>query len=77
MLRASNRDTYDKRKAHTEGRTHAAPCVRCGPKGNPAPVGSPWSDGHRHADALRITSKALLRDLWVEARRIHGGGDEE
>lgn len=27
-----------------------------------------WTDGHRHADALRITGKTILRDLWVVAR---------
>lgn len=71
MLRAGNRDVYDKRKANTEGRLHAAPCVRCGPKGKPALPGSPWSDGHRHADALRVQSKELLKGLWREAKRIH------
>jgi hypothetical protein len=30
-----------------------------------------WSDGHSHNDALRIASKALLRDLWREAKRLH------
>lgn len=27
-----------------------------------------WTDGHKHADALRITGKTFLRDLWVAAR---------
>lgn len=67
------RDVYDKRKAHTEGRTHAAPCAPCGSKGKPAAAGSAWRDGHRHADALRIAAKTILRDLWREARRIHLG----
>jgi hypothetical protein len=71
MLRAGNREVYDKRKAATEGRLHSSPCVRCGPKGKPALVGSPWSDGHRHADALRIQSKELLKGLWREAKRLH------
>jgi hypothetical protein len=71
MLRAGNREVYDKRKAATEGRLHGAPCVRCGPKGKPAQPGSPWSDGHRHADALRIQSKELLKGLWREAKRLH------
>lgn len=30
-----------------------------------------WTDGHSHNDGLRIASKALLRDLWREARRLH------
>lgn len=62
---------YEQRKAATEGRTHAVACVRCGPAGKPAHPGTPWSDGHRHADALRIVAKRILRDLWREAKRIH------
>lgn len=30
-----------------------------------------WTDGHSHNDALRVTSKAILRDLWIAARDIH------
>jgi hypothetical protein len=73
MLKAGNRETYDKRKAATEGRAHATECVRCGPSGKPAQPGSPWSDAHRHADALRIVSKELLKQLWRAARDIHLG----
>lgn len=68
------REVYDARKAATEDRAHATDCVRCGPSGKPAPAGSPWSAAHRHADALRITGKAILRDLWVEAKRLHEEG---
>lgn len=71
MLKAGNREAYDKRKAATEGRTHAAPCAPCGPKGKPAEAGSPWSLKHRHVDAMRIQSKELLKELWREARRLH------
>lgn len=62
---------YYDRKAKTEGREHATECKRCGPSGKPAQPGSPWSDAHRHADALRITGKEILRGLWLEAKRIH------
>lgn len=31
-----------------------------------------WTPGHSHNDALRIASKAILRDLWREARGLHG-----
>ncbi|MGW6255468.1 hypothetical protein [Streptomyces sp. NPDC055085] len=65
------REVYDKRKAATEGRTHAVDCRRCGPSGKPALPGSDWSKGHRHADALRCTAKAILKGLWQEARRLH------
>ncbi|WP_369068577.1 hypothetical protein [Kineococcus terrestris] len=30
-----------------------------------------WTDAHSHNDAMRVTTKALLRDLWIEARRLH------
>lgn len=62
---------YYDRKAKTEGRLHATECRRCGPSGHPAPEGSPWSDAHRHADALRVLGKTVLRHLWLEAKRIH------
>jgi hypothetical protein len=28
-----------------------------------------WTDGHKHADALRITGKHILRDLWIVTRQ--------
>jgi len=64
-------DVYYERKAVTVGRLHARECVRCGPAGHPALPGSPWPDAHRHADALRVTGKTILRDLWHEAKRLH------
>lgn len=30
-----------------------------------------WPDGHSHNDALRVASKAILRDLWRAAREWH------
>lgn len=30
-----------------------------------------WSKLHSHNDGLRIVSKALLKDLWIEARSLH------
>lgn len=35
-----------------------------------AAPGSPWSDAHRHADALRIVGKRFLIDLWVASRAM-------
>ena len=64
-------DVYYGRKEATKGRLHAVECRRCGPAGHPALPGSPWPPAHRHADALRITAKEILRDLWTEARRLH------
>jgi len=77
MLRSGNREVYDKRKAHTEGKLHKNPCVRCGPSGKPAQPGSPWNPGHQHADALRVTSKEMLKGLWREARRLHEGIEDD
>lgn len=31
-----------------------------------------WTLGHSHNDALRIVSKAVLRDMWRESARLHG-----
>lgn len=79
MLKAGNREAYDRRKAHTVGRLHAEACVRCGPSGKPALPGSPWSDGHRHADALRYVAKdVVLKGLWREGKRLHelAGGQQ-
>jgi hypothetical protein len=74
MLLCGNRELYDTRKAATEGRVHVAPCVRCGPSGHPGQPGSPWSAAHRHADALRIVSKWLLREMWEASRDVHLAG---
>lgn len=66
------RSVYDATKEHHADAVHAALCVRCGPSGKPAQPGSPISDGHRHARALRAISKELLRDMWIEARKHRG-----
>lgn len=66
--RSPYRDVYDARRLSTADRTHGTDCVRCGPSGNPAQVGTPWSDGHKHADATRIVGKMILKDLWLVAR---------
>ncbi|WP_280393126.1 hypothetical protein [Nocardia wallacei] len=50
---------------------HSVECVRCGPKGKPAPVGSALSDGHKHARAVRLVAKEILKDLWIEARDLY------
>ena len=30
-----------------------------------------WTDGHKHNHALRLTAKAILRDLWVVSSTTH------
>jgi hypothetical protein len=29
-----------------------------------------WTLGHSHNDALRVVGKEILKDLWVEAKRV-------
>jgi hypothetical protein len=62
---------YRQARQKYEGGIHSTECVRCGPKGKPAQVGSPRSDGHNHAMAIRITAKEILKDLWIAARDLH------
>ena len=66
------RRVYDARREHTAEREHDTECVRCGPSGKPAQPGTPWSKAHQMADALRVVSKEILKNLWRESRRIHG-----
>lgn len=65
-LKAQGRyaDVYYAARETYADRTHAVECVRCGPSGKPAPVGSPWSKGHQQAAAFRKVAKEILRDLW-------------
>lgn len=51
--------------------THPTDCVRCGPAGKPALAGSDLSDGHKHARAVRIVAKELLKDMWRESKSIY------
>jgi hypothetical protein len=71
------RIVYDERREKTKDRTHAEVCVRCGPSGKPALPGSPWSDAHKHADALRVVGKTLLKDMWVVARALNRAEEDE
>jgi hypothetical protein len=66
------RKVYDDAREHHANAVHLTPCTRCGPTGKPAPEGSPLSAGHKHARALRKVAKEVLKDLWREARRLHG-----
>lgn len=62
---------YDDAKRKSEGKLHADFCRRCGPSGDPAKPGSPWSDGHRIGHARRIVMKQILLDLWLESKRLY------
>lgn len=59
--------------------TIAASACSCSPyrlvydarRGHTATSRPDWTDGHSHNDALRVASKAVLRDLWRAARDWH------
>lgn len=70
------RKVYDAGREKYLHAVHAAPCAQCGPAGSPAPAGSSLSDGHKHARALRLVAKEILKSLWVEARWLHTGVDD-
>lgn len=63
---------YDLHREKHVDAIHQKDCVRCGPKGKPALAGSKLSLAHKHARALRVVKKAVLKDLWLEAKRLHG-----
>lgn len=67
--RSPYRDVYDDARKHYDKAVHQHPCVRCGPSGSPAQVGSDLNDGHKHARALRKAQKAFLKDLFNERKR--------
>lgn len=71
------RMVYDEARVKHAEATHQQECKRCGPAGKPAQPGSALSAGHQHMRAIRAMSKALLTDLWREARTIHGVTDEK
>jgi len=65
------RKVYDETRAKYADAVHKVPCERCGPSGKPALPGSALNPGHQHARALRAISKAVLKDLWIESKRLH------
>lgn len=69
------REVYDKRRAVTAEKIHDRPCPQCNGAGKTELILSPWKPGHQHADALRIVSKAILKDLWIAARDWYRGNE--
>lgn len=65
------RQVYDDTRVKYADAVHAAECIRCGPSGKPAQIGSPLSAGHQHARALRAIAKAVLKDLWRTSADLH------
>jgi hypothetical protein len=77
QARSPYRPVYEAGREQYVDSIHAVDCVRCGPSGKPAKAGTPLSAGHQHARAMRLVMKAILRDLWREAKRIHESTAEE
>lgn len=75
--RSPFRDVYDAAREQYADATHDQPCVRCGPSGHPALVGSPLSDAHKHARALRRVAKEILKDLYRHALLAELGLNDE
>lgn len=60
------RALYDEGRERYADAVHAAPCAQCS-----ALPGAPLKDGHKHARAMRLVSKEVLKDLWRESKRIY------
>lgn len=69
QMRSPYRVIYDAGRSKYAEALHPVDCKRCGLEGRPAPAGSQLSDGHKHARALRLVAKEILKDIWIEARR--------
>lgn len=67
QMESPYREVYDAGREKYADATHSIDCKRCGPSGKPAKVGSDLSDGHKHARAMRLVAKAILKDLWLVA----------
>lgn len=62
--RSPYRVVYDDGRAKYAEAIHAVACAPCS-----ALQGAPLRDGHKHARAMRLVMKAVLKDLWIESRR--------
>jgi len=65
------RAVYDAAKAHLDGAVYDEHYAGRKFKGKPIEVGQPLSKGHIDARAQRVVMKAILKDLWIESKRIH------
>lgn len=64
---------YDQAREKYAESVHEHPCAQCGVKGKPAQPGTELRDGHKHARALRIVAKEVLKDLWLAADQVSFG----
>lgn len=69
--RSPYRAVYDAAKAGLQGAVYDEHYAGRMFKGKPIGVGQPLSPGHIDARAQRVVMKAILRDLWVESKRLH------
>ena len=67
QMHSPYRKVYDHGREKYAEAKHESDCKRCGPSGKPALAGSDLSDGHKHARAMRLTAKVMLKDLWIAA----------
>lgn len=65
------RSVYDQARDKYADATHEDNCAQCGVKGKPAQPGTPLRDGHKHARGYRAMCKEILRDIWIESKKIH------
>jgi hypothetical protein len=70
QLSSPYRTIYDAGREKYAESIHNHPCPQCGPSGKPALPGSPLSLGHQDARAKRLMMKEILKDMWIEAKRI-------
>ncbi len=66
------RNAYDAAREKYAEAVHTSECVRCGPAGKPAPIGSPLSDGHKHARGIRAVMVAILAELHTHSTSLSG-----
>lgn len=66
---------YKQTRKKYKDAVHEKECKRCGPSGKPAKAGSPLSDGHKHARALRYVAKTFLKDLYNESKRLQSSSN--
>lgn len=71
------RSIYDETRERYAAAVHTVPCAQCGPPGKPAQPGSDLRDGHKHARAVRIVMREILRGLWTESKRIYDREDTD
>lgn len=70
-------EIYLAERVYQQGAIHGNECPQCGGKGPAEPAGSLLKKSHQAQRATRKVTKELLKDLWVEARRLHGVVDVE